>query len=120
MQGNGEIVIQAPNKLTLASKDIAILGSNSINIHALPNEEGGQGTMHIYAQKDLGIETADEGIGINANTDVTISSATASANLNAKTDTNLKGNTSINIDGDAIYVTGGREIKIESSDTDIL
>ncbi len=120
MQGNGEIVIQAPNKLTLASKDIAILGSNSINIHALPNEEGGQGTMHIYAQKDLGIETADEGIGINANTDVTISSATASANLNAKTDTNLKGNTSVNIDGDAISVTGGREIKIESSDTDIL
>ena len=120
MQGNGEIIIQAPNKLTLASKDIAILGSNSINIHALPNDEGGNGTMSIYAQRDLGIETADEGIGIKANTDVTITSETASANLNAKTDTNLKGNTSVNIDGDAVHLTGGRQIKIESSDTDIL
>lgn len=120
MQGNGEIIIQAPNKLTLASKDIEIKGSNSINIHALPNDEGGDGTMSIYAQRDLGIETADEGIGIKANTDVTITSTTASANLNGETDANIKGKTSINLDGDAINVTGGSKIKIESSDTDIL
>ena len=121
MQGNGEIIIQAPNKLTLASKDINIMAGNSINIIAKPNEEGGGvGTMSIYAQRDLGIHVADEGIGIKANKDITITSETASANLNAKTDANIKGETSVNLDGDKLNITGGSKIKIESSDTDIL
>ncbi|WP_055446370.1 type VI secretion system Vgr family protein [Lacinutrix mariniflava] len=121
MQGNGEIIIQAPNKLTLASKDINIMAGNSINIIAKPNEEGGGvGTMSIYAQRDLGINVADEGIGIKANKDITITSETASANLNAKTDANIKGETSVNLDGDKLNITGGSKIKIESSDTDIL
>jgi len=121
MQGNGEIVIQAPNKLTFASKDINIMAGNSINIIAKPNEEGGGvGTMSIYAQRDLGIHVADEGLGIKANKDVTITSQTASANLNAKTDANIKGETSLNLDGDKLNITGGSKIKIESSDTDIL
>ena len=121
MQGNGEIVIQAPNKLTLASKDINIMAGNSLNIIAKPNEEGGgDGTMSIYAQKDLGIHVADEGIGIKATKDITITSETASANLNAKTDANIKGETSLNLDGDKLNITGGSKIKIESSDTDIL
>ncbi|WP_062060392.1 contractile injection system protein, VgrG/Pvc8 family [Aquimarina longa] len=120
LQQDGNIRIHAPNTMTLAATDINIIGSNSINIHALPNDQGGDGTMSIYAKRDLGIETADESIGIKANTDITITSTTASANLNAKTDTNIKGETSVNMDGDALTINGGSMIKIESSDTDIL
>ncbi len=119
MQGNGEIVIKAPKKLTLMSTDINILAGNSINIEAKPNEDGGEGTIGMKAQKSFGLKVVDETIGVSAKKDITLTSETASTNLNGKTDTNIKGETSINLDGDKINVKGGSKIKVESSDTDI-
>ncbi len=119
MQGNGEIVIQAPNKLTLASKDIEIKGSNSINIHALPNDEGGDGTMSIFAQRDLGIHVMDQGIGVSAGEHITIESENASVNLNAATDANVNAENIKVQAGKEALVQGGAKAKITGGKVEI-
>ena len=54
MQGNGEVIIKAPNKLTLASTDINIVAGNSLNLIAKPGEEedsSGEGIINVFCSK---------------------------------------------------------------------
>ena len=128
MQGNGEIVIKAPNKLTLISTDINILASNSLNLAAKPGEDGGEGTIAVLAKKSFGLQVEEESIALQAKQDVSISSSDAALMLSAKTEAsllsedaaNVEGKSETNLLGQKINAKGGSQIRIESPDTDTI
>ena len=128
MQGNGEIVIKAPHKLTLISTDINILASNSLNLAAKPGEDGGEGTMNLLAKKSFGLQVEEESIALQAKQDVSISSSDAALMLSAKTEAsllsedaaNVEGKSETNLLGQKINAKGGSQIRIESPDTDTI
>ena len=84
MQGNGEIVIKAPNKLTLISTDINILASNSLNLAAKPGEDGGEGIVTVAAKKLIDMLAEEETISIQAKQDITLNSSEKTIDIAGK------------------------------------
>ncbi len=120
LQKEGNIMISAPNTMTLNATDINMVAGNSINMIAKPNEQGeGQGVITAMAEKLIDIKAENETISMTSKEDLNLFSTHAATNIAAKTNMNLNGEATVNMDGDALNIIGGSKIKVESSDTDI-
>jgi type VI secretion system secreted protein VgrG len=67
LNGNGTITIQAPNSVTINTKDFIVNAGNSISLNALPGPKGGgEGTFDITAKKTISATAQTEDINIKA------------------------------------------------------
>ena len=113
MQGNGEIVIKAPNKLTLISTDINILASNSLNLAAKPGEDGesssGEGTINMLAKKSFGLQVEEESIALEAKQDIALESKDANLSLTAKGKTSIESKEDVTIQSKGKFSAHGKQ-----------
>ncbi len=105
MAGNGEITVNAPNKITFSSKDIAVEASNDFTVNAGNNISS----------------TAAKEMAASAGTDFKMDAGTAMSieakdNLDAKAGkkASFKGNKSVTIFGKRVSITGAVMTNIQS------
>ncbi len=97
MGGNGEITINAPNKITFSSKDIAIEASNDLTVNAGNN-------ITSTASTDIS-SSAGANLKMDAGSDL-------SAKSGAKT--SIKGSKSVSVFGKRVSITGSVMANIQS------
>lgn len=67
LNGDGTITINAPNSVTINTKDFIVNAGNSISLNALPGPKGGgEGTFDITAKKTITATAQTEDINIKA------------------------------------------------------
>lgn len=108
------ILLSAPNTITIAATDINICATNSVNINANPGKKGGgKGTISVRAKEDITINSETKDISLTAESkDVTISADSGKFGVSSnKTETNSKGNTELTAKG-IFKIKGASDVEI--------
>ncbi|CAM4413697.1 type VI secretion system Vgr family protein [Zobellia nedashkovskayae] len=119
---DSSISISAPGNLSLTADTIDIKAKNALT---MTSEEA---TIVITSKEAITMESTDSELGFTAKQNVDMKSTDAAATMSAKTEASIlsediaivDGKSELSLNGDKINMNGGSQIKIDSSDTDIL
>ncbi|MDR2917871.1 MAG: phage baseplate assembly protein V [Tannerella sp.] len=121
LDGQGNISISTPATITMSAKDIKLNASNSISMSAKPGDNGGDGFITVYAEKNIDITAQNEGILVQAKTEnITLKAKTDFSASSEDADLKLQAAKEVKMEGEDIKVDASSTIKISSSDTDII
>lgn len=124
MKGNGEILIHAPNKLTLASTDINVMASNSISLISRPSKDkngnsNGEGTIDVVAKKLINVQAEEETIKLVSKQDVGLKSNEAKVAIEGKSEVGIHSSDKMLITGKDVTTSAKSKNKVSGGKVQI-